>query len=208
MLLLLTCLFAFSFNRLFPAIKARTLQYSRSHATKVVNEAVLFALEDLGLKYGDLVSVNKNPDGTVSHIGTDTVNINRLKSAVSLKILETLDRDAGGTIKIPIGNLSGMYILSGRGFNLSVRLLPTDSLTSAVISEVESLGINQSRHKISVKLSVTLGVLLLGRYSSIDVEDSILVADTILIGPVPDAFTNVERLDDDTCGDLIDFKAN
>ena len=208
MLLLLTCLFAFSFNNLFPAINARTLQYSRSHATRVISEAVAMALEEENVEYSDLVTVNKNSDGTVLYLGANTVNINKLKSAVSLKILETLDRDANGTIKIPIGNLSGMYLLTGRGFNLSVRLLPTDSLTSTITSEVEEVGINQSRHKISLTLNVTLGVLLLGRYSSIDIEDSILIADTVIIGPVPDAYTNVERLDSETCSDLIDFKAN
>ena len=42
------------------------------------------ALEEENVEYSDLVTVNKNSDGTVLYLGANTVNINKLKSAVSL----------------------------------------------------------------------------------------------------------------------------
>lgn len=197
-------LFIVSFNQLFPIVNARALQYSRSYATEVINSAVKTVLEE---ERTPIVKTVTDSDGNVRSLSVDMVELNRLKSEVSLKILEILSDDSRQVLHIPVGNLTGMYLLSGRGFRLSVRLIPTDSVLTETESSFSEVGINQSWHRISIKVALRLGVIILGRHSAIDVTDSIVVADTVIVGGVPDSYTDIEKVDDETIGEIVDFKA-
>lgn len=203
----LIILFIASFNQLLPIVNSRAEQYSRTHATSVINTAVKQVLEEKGLEYSDLVSINADGEGSVLSLSTNMVNVNRLKSDVSLKVIELLSDDSRRFLKIPIGNLTGMYLLSGRGFKLSIRLIPTDSVVTAVESAFSEVGINQSWHRLSMKVTVRLGVIILGHHNTVEITDSIVVADTVIVGRVPDAYTKIENLDDDLVGQIVDFKA-
>ena len=206
-LLFLTVLFIASFNTLFPIVNARAIQYSRSYATEVINTAVKAVLEENDTEYSDIVKTATDSEGNVLSLSADTLAVNRLKSDVSLKILQILSDESRRVLHIPIGNLTGMYLLSGRGFKLSVRLIPTDSVLSVVESSLSEVGINQSWHRINMKVTVRLGVIILGKHNSVDITDSIVIADTVIVGRVPDAYTDIEKVDDDTVGDIVDFMA-
>ncbi len=200
-------LFIISFNQLLPIVNARAIQYSRSHATKVINEAVRCVLEENNVTYDDLVFLNHDGDGNVLSLSSNIIAINELKSEVSLKIIDILSSDSRQHLQIPIGNLTGMYLLSGRGFNVSIRLIPTDSVTSVVESSFSEVGINQSWHKITMNVTLKLGVIILGEHNTVEVNDSIVIADTVIVGSVPDSYTKIEKVSDDTLGEIIDFKA-
>ena len=198
--------FLFSFNRLFPIITARVEQYLRSYATEVIGSSVSDVLSE-GIEYEELVDLNCSEDGNVLALSCNTSGINVLKSKISLRILEKLSERENSVLKIPIGNLSGSYIFSGRGFDVSVRLIAADSVLTSVESSFTEVGINQSWHKITVKVELRLGVIILGRHTYVDVSDSVPIADTVIVGGVPDAYTKIEKTDSETVGDIVDFSA-
>lgn len=204
-LFLLAVLFIASFNQLLPIVNARAVQYSRSHATKIINSAVKAVLEERDVS--GLVSIRTDGNGNVLALSSDTYEINRLKSDVSLKILELLSQDVTETLKIPVGNLTGMYLLSGKGFGLSIRLIPTNSILTEVEGSFSEVGINQSWHRLTLKVTVNLGVIILGRHNDVEICDSIVISDTVIVGRVPDSYTDIEKIDDETLGDIVDFRA-
>ena len=97
--------------------------------------------------------------------------------------------------------------MTGRGFSVSVRLIPADSVVTTVESSFSEEGINQSWHRITMRVTLKVGVIVLGEHISVDVCDSIVVADSVIVGKVPDAYTEIERADSDLVGDVVDFKA-
>ncbi|MBR6633476.1 MAG: sporulation protein YunB [Clostridia bacterium] len=206
-LFFLLLLFIYSFNKLMPIVNAHAVQYSRSYATRVISESVKAVIEEKGTQYTDLVTLNSDTEGNVLSLSSNIVNINKMKSEVSLRILSVLSDDERRLLKIPIGNLTGMYLLSGRGFRLSIRLIPTDSVITSFESSFTEVGINQSWHRITMKITVKLGVIILGEHNTVEVTDSVVIADTVIVGRVPDAYTHIEDLDDETVGEIIDFKA-
>lgn len=203
-LLFLTVLFIASFNQLLPIVNARAIQYSRSYATEVINLGIKSVLEE---EVSDVVRVAYDGNMSVVSLSTDTVALNRIKTEAALRILEILSEEGRGTLNIPIGNLSGMYLLSGRGFPLSIRLIPTDSVLVETESSFTEAGINQSRHRISLRVTLRLGVIILGRHNAVEVCDSTVISDTVIVGRVPDSYTDIEKIDDETLGDIVDFKA-
>ena len=201
----LSALFIYSVSAISPIVKARAVELSRSHATRVINTAVREVMEEGD--YPELVEIKRDSEGNVLSLSANTTAINNLKSRVSLRILELLSREENLELKVPIGNLTGMYLMTGRGFSVSVRLIPADSVVTTVESSFSEEGINQSWHRITMRVTLRVGVIVLGEHISVDVCDSIVVADSVIVGKVPDAYTEIERADSDLVGDVVDFKA-
>jgi hypothetical protein len=61
----------------------------------------------------------------------------------------------------------------------------------------EATGINQTRHRIIIEANVTVGVLIPGEKTSANIKTDITVAETVIVGSVPDSYTYFES---DTMG--------
>lgn len=153
-------------------------------ATKAVNDAVENALAELDLKYEDLAIVNKDSDGKVLSIYSNTENINRLKSAVSNKILEELNRQDYQMVKIPLGSLFG-GLLTGRGPDIPIKVPMNSTVQTTFENKFEGAGINQTRHDISLDVKVTTYAVIQGVSTAVDVDTNFEVAESILVGDVP-----------------------
>ncbi len=206
-ILLLAVLSVWAFSSLVPIVSERAVRYSKSRAANVISSAVWSAFEDSSYSCGDLVDIERDGEGRVLSLSLNSAMANMLKSEVTENITRLLASGSNKIIKIPVGNLSGIHLLSGRGFPLSVRLIPAESAVTSFESRFSEVGINQSRHELWVSVTLDMGVVVLGNVISVEVCDKVLVADTVIVGSVPDAYTKIEKLDSDTLGDVIDFKA-
>ena len=41
----------------------------------------------------------------------------------------------------------------------------------------------------------------------LEIEDSVVVADTVIVGKVPDGYTAINKADGELIGDIVDFRA-
>ena len=59
-------------------------------------------------------------------------------------------------------------------------------------------GINQTKHQIVLNVEVTVRILMPGYTSSVAVDSSLAVAETVIVGSVPDTYTyfNSDSVDD------------
>ncbi|MNI76096.1 Sporulation protein YunB [compost metagenome] len=88
-------------------------------------------------------------------------------------------------IKIPIGYISKNVILSNLGPSVKVRMLPIGSVKTNYISEFESAGINQTRHKIYLEVETSIKVIIATKSDEVQIKNTIPVAETIIVGKVP-----------------------
>ena len=66
-------------------------------------------------------------------------------------------------------------------------------LTSSIVrfeNDLISTGINQSRHVITLKASVDIDIMIPLSTVSTTVETDILIAETVIIGRVPETYLN------------------
>ena len=205
-LFFLLLLFCYVLNRIEPIVSTKALAISRTRGTRVINEAVEDVLREEEVSYLDIITTTRDKDGNVMSLSANMVKVNTIKSKVSLKIA-SLIKGEYKSFGIPLGNLSGTYLLSGRGPKINVKLLLADSVTTTLESTVEEMGINQSRHKIEMIINLKMAVILLRKQKSVDISDRVLIADTIIVGKVPDAYTSINRLTEEEEGDVFDFMA-
>lgn len=92
---------------------------SKQAALDVINAAISRELEKL--PQSSYIKISET-DGRITSINSDTNAVNRLQSSVSRAVNESLSQLEGTKLSVPIGTLSGINILTGRGFDIPLRL--------------------------------------------------------------------------------------
>ena len=93
------------------------------------------------------------------------------------------------TLSIPIGTLTGSSLLAGRGPTVKVKMQSVGSTTASFRNTFSSAGINQTRHQILLDVTVSVSILLPGFRTSTKVSNEISVAETVIVGSVPENYT-------------------
>ncbi|MBE6550639.1 MAG: sporulation protein YunB [Ruminococcaceae bacterium] len=200
-------LFFYYEKRLQPITKTLALSRARSVAVNVSNETVLSVIEREGITYEDMITLEKDGAGRISALKTDIVKINTLKSKIASEIQSTLEKSDFPDIKIPIGSIIDGELLSGKGPVLKVSVLPAGTVSADIENVFSEAGINQTLHRIMLKICLSITVILPTERASADVVTSVCIAETVIVGEVPEAFTQVITPDEDIPGIINDFGA-
>lgn len=158
-------------------------------ATDVVNAAVEEEVVAEGLAYSSLINFEKMADGSVSAIYTDIAKLNRLKTEVTAVVLERITNCEPGEISVPLGNILETELLAGRGPKLRIRVIPLGYVYTEVENRFESAGINQTRHRIILRVTADMTVLIAGYSAPTSVSTEVCVAETVIVGSVPENYT-------------------
>ncbi|MBO5908716.1 MAG: sporulation protein YunB [Clostridia bacterium] len=193
-------------SRLEPVVLSFAEEQFRNRTAKSVALSVAEVMAEENIEYSSLIDIDTDTDGNVTRLSANTPKINLLKSEVSLRILEKLNRDVKSE-KVPLGNLTGILFLTAKGPSFNVRLTDIESLSVETVSTFSSQGINQTRHTITLTLKLRLNIALFTKPRKLEIEDSVVIADIVIVGRVPDGYTAVNKADGELIGDIVDFRA-
>ena len=98
---------------------------------------------------------------------------------------EVAERD----LVIPLGTLTGSALLAGRGPGFTVRMQSVGSCSARFENRFSQAGINQTTHRIILCVEVNMSILLPGFQTSTQVDASFSVAETVIVGDVPESYT-------------------
>ena len=149
---------------------------------RIVVTAVYDAVSAGEVDYDTLVHLEKDQSG-------DMAAFNRLQSRIADSILQRLSEVSTRELEIPVGTLTGSSLLAGRGPCIRIRMQAVGSTTAKLRNAFTAAGINQTKHQILLDVTVQMSILLPGFRTSTQVSNEITVAETIIIGSVPDTYT-------------------
>lgn len=179
-------------SRLSPVVERLANARVNYLAGKAINDAINGQISSAEINYNDLIRLEKDVNGHITALRTDMIKINQFKALI---IGDVLDQVAGieeTELFIPLGNIINGEIFSGRGPKIPLVLVPLGTADAQFISVFKSVGINQSRHQIIVEVKVRISVLLPGFSSATEVSSQVSIAETIIVGNVPEAYTYLE----------------
>lgn len=174
--------------KLTPTIAQLALATATDDITIAVNETVAEVLSEDGVEYRELVTLEKDGQGNITALTSNVANINMLQARVTNAIVERFADSDITTVRIPVGNLIGGALLSGRGPRLSLDILSITNVNTSFRNEFTSAGINQTRHQIIMDVEVSLEVLLGGSSGTDSVLTEVSIAETVIVGTVPGAY--------------------
>ena len=114
---------------------------------------------------------------------------NRLQSAIIDEVLEKLSEVTTKELSVPVGTLLGSPFLSGRGPLIRVRMQSVGSSSAHFENTFTSAGINQTKHQIYLVVDVYVSILLPGFSTTTKLSNTYSVAETVIVGSVPDNYT-------------------
>lgn len=174
-----------------PKITDLTRIKAESLATEAINKAVAEEIEKSEITYNDLMSLNCNSSSELSSVSTNVITVNKLKAAVSLSAQKNIADLSNKEIRFKAGDLSGIDLLSGRGYDVPVKLNFSGSIQTDFKSQFTSAGVNQTKHTayITVTANIYITSESLLNTTSI-VTTSVPVAETIIVGNTPILYQN------------------
>ncbi len=197
---IITCIIIFCIDfALRPSINKATNYQAKVIATNLISDITFEILNKKQVEYNSIVHTTKNDKGQITAIETDVTFINKLKSELTSQITNSLNDLKTHPYSLSLGTIIGNDYLAGRGPKINLRIEPTGFLKTELISKFTSAGINQTQHQILLNMTVDLTTI-------VPLHNSI-IAETIIVGDVPEYYTNIISDNKSLISDINDYNS-
>jgi len=185
-------LFIYIFDKtVMPTVMTVADAEMRAKATEIVNKAILDEYSNQ-FNYDQIIKVDKDSLGNIVMLRADTLKMNKIASDVALESQKELMKLGDVGIEVPIGYITRNNILSYYGPKVTIKMQPIGHVETKYSSEFESAGINQTRHKIYVRVKTTVRVIIPLKSNDIEVSNEVPIAETIIIGKTPNTAVQLD----------------
>ena len=159
--------------------------------TLCINGTISRKLAQEDYDYDHFVTLVYDTNGRVVAVKANMSRINAVSSELLSDIVEAAD---GGelSLAIPIGNLLGSSLLLGRGPEIPVNVSMMTSSRVDFKNDLVDSGINQTKHQIKLDVVIDIDVILPWKTVSTQVVSEVLIAETVIVGEVPQTYLNME----------------
>jgi len=177
--------------RYHDAIRELAETQVRNSTSDLINDAIDKQIETGNIRYDRIVYFEKDLEGRITALKTNMTEVNRLKTSIlnlindEILALDTTD------IAIPLGSLVFPEFFSGRGPGIPIQILSIRNSDGSFTSHFSEAGINQTLQQLIMDVSVDVSVLVLGKAENFTVSSQVVVAETIIVGQVPETFFQI-----------------
>lgn len=174
--------------RMRPVIQTVGGNALKNTLSNVLDGTVNDMVDELGVRYGDMVNIEKNPDGTIAAITLNSTYINGYKADISDGCSDKLGNFTETVVPVPVGSIIGGSFFNGRGTCIEVPATIYGFAVTDVESRFESAGINQTRHTIYLNVKASAHAYMGLCHLNESVDETIILVETIIVGTVPESY--------------------
>ena len=160
----------------------------KNTTSDLTNDAIAKQIAVGDIQYDRIVFFEKDLDGRITALKTNMSEVNRLKTDILNIINDEILALDHSDIGIPLGSLFFPEIFSGKGPAIPVHILSILNSDANFVSHFSQAGINQTMHRLNMEVSIDVAVLVLGQTSSFSMTSEVVVAETIIVGDVPQTY--------------------
>ncbi|MBQ8881943.1 MAG: sporulation protein YunB [Clostridia bacterium] len=180
---------------ILPIVDTMSQEKMRALTVTAVNNAVSEVI-NASPSSTNMLKIYYDNDKTISSIVINSVAVNKIVKDLTAKVSTNLENMKEYGIDIPIGSFTGIVFLSGLGPSVNLRVLPVASVTPKLFSEFKEMGINQTHHRLYVKLNTSVSVVLPGANNIMQTITEISLSESIIVGKIPDTYLNSTSTED------------
>lgn len=165
---------------------------ARDIVTVQVNEAIARIMADGAYDEDSFVSFEKDAAGEITAVSANMARINALSAEI---LHEVVDATENRTLRvsIPLGNLTGISLLMGRGPAVPVQIIMLTSSRVEFQNNIITAGINQTKHQIDLQVLVDIDILIPWGTETAQVVTEVMIADTVVVGKVPESYWSMQQ---------------
>ena len=160
----------------------------KNATSDLINDAIDKQISNGNIQYDRMVYFEKDLEGKITALKTNMSEVNRLKTDLLNLINDEILAIDSDHLGIPLGSLILPEIFAGKGPAIPVQILTIRNSEAAFFSEFSQAGINQTLQQLNMQVSVDVAVLVLGKVDDFTISSQVVIAETVIVGQVPDMF--------------------
>lgn len=154
----------------------------------LINDAIAQQIATGKIEYDRIVYFEKDLNGKITALKTNIGEVNKLKTDTLNIINDEILSNEHSQMGIPLGSLFLPEFFSGKGPEIPVKILSIRNSDASFESTFTHAGINQTMHQLRMCVLIDVSVLVLGETVSFTVSSDVVIAETVIVGAVPDTF--------------------
>ncbi len=154
----------------------------------LINDAIAEQIATGRIEYDRIVYFEKDLNGKITALKTNIGEVNKLKTDTLNIINDEILSNEHSQMGIPLGSLFLPELFSGKGPEIPVKILSIRNSDASFESSFTHAGINQTMHQLRMCVLIDVSVLVLGQTVSFTVASDVVIAETVIVGAVPDTF--------------------
>lgn len=175
-------------SRFSPVIQSLANTQMKNTTSDIINDAIARQIAQGDVRYDRIVYFEKDVDGKITALKTNISEVNRLKTDILNLINDEIMALDTSNLGVPLGSIFLPEFFSGKGPQIPVQILSIRNSDAAFFSEFTQAGINQTLQRLLMEVSVDVTILVAGQTQSYTVSTQVVVAETIIVGQVPDTY--------------------
>ena len=175
-------------SRVYPVLRSLAETQVKNTASDLINDAIAEQIATGNIQYDRIVYFEKDLNGRITALKTNIGEINRLKTDVLNIINDEILSTDESSLGVALGSLFLPEFLSGKGPILPVRILVIRNSEADFYSDFSEAGINQTLHKLNMEVFLDVTVLVLGTTTEFTISSHMVVAETVIVGDVPETY--------------------
>lgn len=177
-----------------PVIEVACKSKAKAVALQITEETVKEFLSNV--EYESLINLTYNNEGKIVGIHANIIQMNKLSSGIAYKIQDRLTNMERVDVDIPLARLIGANIFSGYGPTMKIKVVPFGNIVADFKTDFVSVGINQTRHTIYIDIICAVTIIAPFNVDSVTTSSTVTVAETVIVGDIPETYYNIEGLKD------------
>lgn len=185
-----------------PTMDVLCINMAKGIATQISNEQATIAMANY--KYDDLSTVIRDEKGKIQMIKMNIILVNQITSDVAIKIQQAINSYDKSDFHIRLGTFTGTKLLSGRGPKVEIKMSTTGNVVTDLISEFSQAGVNQTLHRIYLKVDCSITILTPFDTIEEKITNQVLLAEAVIVGEVPATYYNLNGIDSSNLMEVIE----
>lgn len=156
----------------------------------ITNKAIGDVLNRCDIDYNDLANIQLDNEGNIVAIKCDTVKLMNIKTQVDDEIQNWVKKEPTIKFSIALGSFTGSEFLAGKGPKIPFEFTYDCATSTEFFSEFYDSGINQTIHRILMRLKADVATVIPWDYKETLVDTTYIIAETVIVGKIPNNFSN------------------
>ena len=149
-------------------------------------------LSEYGSRLDEVVSPKYSGENKINSVSVNFTELNNLMCSLIDKLTEYLSGHNEIICSVPIGALFSDDIFAAQGAKIPIKITSTGSANVEFLDDFTSGGINQTRHRLMLRIEADTQLHTVGGKSENKITIDIPITETVTVGDVPSFVTSVD----------------
>ena len=172
--------------RMAPVIAEEAGNQAKSYAALVLSETAVQTAQEMKLSGKALEEIRFDEKGRITSVVTDTTLANDFKNRFTVNAQNALGSIKCKRADIPLSRILGSNLIACSGLSVPAYFSLSGNVRCDFEHSFESGGINQTLHKLLLRITAQVNITEPRTAKSEEVTTSVILGETVIVGDTPE----------------------